>query len=163
MRVAALLRERGVEGSRGAYPGANLKSDDVFARLILVSILEGSTTWAQAGLRDYAAAYPDAAGRLAGREANYAEALTALLQESTEWPPVVESAIRREIDGLAGIEDKAGHVAMALNLARTLDRPVAVAQHPSATARLMELMAFLRKGGSKKRGKLAAVKDMTGG
>ena len=75
----------------------------------------------------------------------------------------VESAIRREIDGLAGIEDKAGHVAMALNLARTLDRPVAVAQHPSATARLMELMAFLRKGGSKKRGKLAAVKDMTGG
>ena len=50
----------------------------------------------------------------------------------------VESAIRREIDGLAGIEDKAGHVAMALNLARTLDQPVAVAQHPSALAAPME-------------------------
>ncbi|MBA4018859.1 MAG: hypothetical protein C0483_16955 [Pirellula sp.] len=90
MRVAALLREHGVGGSRGAYPGANVDPADVFARLILVSILEGSTAWAKAGLRDYAAAYPEASGRLAGREANYVEALTALLAESAAWPPVVE-------------------------------------------------------------------------
>ncbi|MGC3968075.1 MAG: PQQ-binding-like beta-propeller repeat protein [Pirellulales bacterium] len=86
MQVAAILRERGLTGSRGAYPGADQLPADVFARLILISILDGSTTWAEAGLRDYAATYPNAEGRIAGRETNYVAALRAILDESRNWP-----------------------------------------------------------------------------
>ena len=35
------------------------------------------------------------------------------------------------------------------------------AQHSAAVARLNETMAILERGGRKKRGKLAAVKEMT--
>ncbi|MBL9085059.1 MAG: PQQ-binding-like beta-propeller repeat protein [Planctomycetales bacterium] len=91
MRVAAILRERGLTGSRGAYPGADQAAADVFARLILVSILEGSTAWAEAGLREFAATYPEATGRIAGRETNYAEGLATLLEESRGWPRQAES------------------------------------------------------------------------
>lgn len=86
MRVAAMLRVRGIVGPRLAYPAAEQPPADVFARLILASILEGSTTWAQAGLRDLALVYPDAKGRLAGRETNFVAGLTALLAASDQWP-----------------------------------------------------------------------------
>ena len=74
---------------------------------------------------------------------------------------VVVVAVRRELDGLAGVEDRPGMVAVALAMARLLDNPLAVAQHPAAAARLMELFALLGKGGSKRRGKLAVAREMT--
>jgi len=86
MRLAKLLRERGLVGPRGAYPGADHEPAEVFARLILVSILEGSTAWAEAGLGDYAQTYAEARGRLGGREVNFVEALQTLLAESRSWP-----------------------------------------------------------------------------
>lgn len=85
-RVAALLRVRGIVGPRLAYPSAEQPPADVFARLILTSILEGSTSWAEAGLRDLAKIYPDAKGRLAGRETNFVAGLTSLLAANEEWP-----------------------------------------------------------------------------
>lgn len=73
----------------------------------------------------------------------------------------VEAQVRREIEGFATAEEKPGRVAMAIALARLLDNPAAYAQHSAAVARLNETMAILERGGRKKRGKLAAVKEMT--
>lgn len=75
----------------------------------------------------------------------------------------VSAAVQREIALLAGAAEKPGMVATALAMAKILDSPVAVAQHPAAAARLVELMAILGKGGRRKRGKLAAVREMTAG
>jgi outer membrane protein assembly factor BamB len=85
LRLGAALRERGVIGARLAYPRPDVSPTDIFARLILASIFEGSRNFAEGGLRDFAAAYPDARGRLGGREVNYVEGLTALLAESRTW------------------------------------------------------------------------------
>jgi len=86
MRAAVLLRVRGIVGPRLAYPSAEYPASDVYARLILTSILEGSFAWAEAGLRDLAEVYPEAKGRLAGREMNFVAGLTELLSESRSWP-----------------------------------------------------------------------------
>ena len=74
----------------------------------------------------------------------------------------VSQAVAREIEGLAGVDTKPGLVAAAMAMARLLDNPVAIAQHPTAVARLMDVMTDLRKGGKKDRGKLAAARDMIG-
>lgn len=84
--VSAILRTRGLVGTRLAYPLADLPPADVCARLILVNLLEGSRDWAERGIRELAEVYPSATGRLGGREVNYVEALTALLEESKAWP-----------------------------------------------------------------------------
>ena len=74
----------------------------------------------------------------------------------------VRDAVAREIAQLAGTDDKPGQVAVALQLAGLLDSQVAIAQWPAASARRIEVMAALRKGGNKDRGKLAAARDMIG-
>jgi outer membrane protein assembly factor BamB len=85
LKLGTALRERGIGGARLAYPRPDIAPADVFARLILTWIFDDSAAWAERGLRDYAAAFPDARGRLGGREVNYVEGLTALLAESREW------------------------------------------------------------------------------
>jgi outer membrane protein assembly factor BamB len=85
MGLATALRERGISGARLAYPHPDVAPPDVFARLILTWIFDNSRVWAEKGLRDFAAAYPDARGRLGGREVNFVEALTSLLAESRGW------------------------------------------------------------------------------
>ncbi len=71
---------------RLAYPRTGLPLTDVRARLVLVSILEGSLQRAAAELAAFAALYPQARGKLGGREVVYAEALKSLLEASTSWP-----------------------------------------------------------------------------
>lgn len=85
-QLSNILRTRGVVGPRLAYPQAELAAADVVARLILVSILEGSREWAAAGIRELQEIYPSATGRLGGRDVNYVEALTQLIEESKSWP-----------------------------------------------------------------------------
>lgn len=75
----------------------------------------------------------------------------------------VEADVKAELDKLAASVDRTGVAAVAVSMARILDNPVAIAQHPAAAARLMESLDKLRKGGRRARGKLAAVKDMTAG
>ena len=53
-------------------------------------------------------------------------------------------------------------VAVAVQLAGLLDWRLAIAEWPSGSARLIGVMAALRKGGNKDRGKLAAARDMIG-
>lgn len=88
--AAALLRfwnRVGVLPKRLAYPGTDLNLADVRARRVLASILEGSAKRAEIELASFTRLHPEARGRLAGREANYVQALGSLLAASRDWPP----------------------------------------------------------------------------
>jgi len=74
------------------YPDSDLDLASVRARLVLVSILEGSSARAREELAQFARLHPQAKGRLAGREVVHAEALAELLAESAAWPPPKPSA-----------------------------------------------------------------------
>ncbi|HEV3138518.1 MAG TPA: PQQ-binding-like beta-propeller repeat protein, partial [Pirellulales bacterium] len=74
-----------------AYPGTTLPLADIRARLVLVSILEGSLKRAREELEAFARLHPDAEGRLAGRQAKYVDTLEALLNSAEDWPDVAPS------------------------------------------------------------------------
>jgi hypothetical protein len=46
-------------------------------------------------------------------------------------------------------------------MARILDNPLALAQQPSAAAKLTGILEELRKGSARKKGRLASVQQMT--
>jgi outer membrane protein assembly factor BamB len=60
---------------------------DVRARLVLVSILEGSLPRAREELRAFVSLHGEAEGRLAGKQVKYAEALAAMIDAAESWPP----------------------------------------------------------------------------
>ena len=74
--------------SRGAlvHPDASIPLADIRARLALVSLREGDFDRAERQIAELAAAHPDAAGRLGGREVNYAARLPELLEQARVWP-----------------------------------------------------------------------------
>lgn len=76
-------------------------------------------------------------------------------------PGRVESGVLAEIDGLSTAGSRQGLVEIAIALARVLDSPLAIAQHPSAAHRLSETLDKLRKGADARKGRLAAVRSMT--
>lgn len=85
---------------------------------------------------------------------------------STEQPAIreiggVEAGVILELEGLPTLETRQGLVQTALTLARCLDSPLAIAQHPSAARQLADILDKLRKGAEKK-GRLSAVRAMTG-
>jgi outer membrane protein assembly factor BamB len=73
-------------------PGTDLDLAAVRARLVLVSILEGSLDRARDELSQFTRLHPNARGRLGGEERNYAEALGALLSEAAGWPAAPTTA-----------------------------------------------------------------------
>jgi outer membrane protein assembly factor BamB len=75
-----------VPATRLAYPGTTLPLADVRARLILVSIMEGSLDRARDELRAFEQLHPGAEGRLAGRQGKYAAALAGLVTAAENWP-----------------------------------------------------------------------------
>jgi len=58
----------------------------VRARLVLTSILEGSTIRARDELEAFVRLHAEARGRLGGQDVNYGQALKTLLAESAHWP-----------------------------------------------------------------------------
>jgi len=68
------------------YPDSTLDPAAVRARLLLVSILEGSSSRAREELSEFVRLHGDARGRLGGREVRYAAALAELLNQYTLWP-----------------------------------------------------------------------------
>jgi outer membrane protein assembly factor BamB len=72
--------------TRLSYPATELPLADVRARLILVSIMEGSLDRAREELRAFTLLHADAEGRLAGRDVKYAEALDQLIDSASNWP-----------------------------------------------------------------------------
>jgi hypothetical protein len=73
----------------------------------------------------------------------------------------VEAAVMAEIGSLSTTDSRPGLVEVAIALAKVLDSPLAIAQHPSAAHRLSEALDKLRKGADSRAGKLAAVRQMT--
>lgn len=73
----------------------------------------------------------------------------------------VESGVMAEIDGLSTTASRQGLVEIAIALARVLDSPLAIAQHPSAAHRLSETLDKIRKGADARKSKLASVRQMT--
>jgi len=69
-----------------SVPDTDLDLAAIRARLVLVSILEGSTDRAGDELARFSQLHADARGWLGGQEVNYAEALRTLLSESAGWP-----------------------------------------------------------------------------
>ncbi|HEV2969905.1 MAG TPA: PQQ-binding-like beta-propeller repeat protein [Pirellulales bacterium] len=69
-----------------AYPDTKLNLADVRARLVLVSIMEGSLARARVELADFVRRHPEAKGRMAGREARYADTLARLLADAEARP-----------------------------------------------------------------------------
>jgi len=74
--------------SADSYPDSQLAAADVRARLVLVSILEGSQERATVELELFRHLHPDDTGSLAGRQGKLAEVLAALAKQSATWPPV---------------------------------------------------------------------------
>ena len=75
-----------------SVPDTDLDLAGIRARLVLVSILEGSPRRAKEELERFRQLHADARGRFGGQEANYAEALGAMLAESGTWPPIKTAA-----------------------------------------------------------------------
>ena len=86
---------------------------------------------------------------------------TALLEPETDEPGRVEAGVLAEIEGLSTAESRQGLVEVAVALARVLDKPLAISQHPAAAHRLSETLDKLRQGADQKAGKLATVRAMT--
>jgi outer membrane protein assembly factor BamB len=76
----------------GAYPGTDLPLANLQARLVLVSILEGSAERAAKELESFKKLHPDVSGRVAGKTGKLGDILTALLAQSSSWPPPKTSA-----------------------------------------------------------------------
>lgn len=91
-KILPLTQESGGDEAAApwlAYPDSAISPAAVRARLVLTSILEGSTTRAREELDQFARLHPQARGRLGGQEVDLAQALGKLLDESRKWlvPP----------------------------------------------------------------------------
>jgi hypothetical protein len=85
--------------------------------------------------------------------------LTAVLSMDQSAGPV-EQAVESELAGLVQARERPGLAAVALALARLMDGP-AVTSKPAAAKQLTEILGTLAKGSSRRRQKLAVVKQMT--
>jgi outer membrane protein assembly factor BamB len=84
-----------------AYPKPDLDLDAVRARLVLVSILEGSPARAERELELLIRLAPEAQGTLGGQSGRYGELLSDLLAASRTWPAQRETAEWTTLGGSA--------------------------------------------------------------
>ena len=97
--IAAKSEGIGLISTDLVYPDTDLNLADVRARLVLASILEGHSERARIELSHFQKLHPQATGRLAGKDALYAETLATLLADAQKWPP---SASRSDWNTFAG-------------------------------------------------------------
>ncbi|MEX0679007.1 MAG: PQQ-binding-like beta-propeller repeat protein [Pirellulales bacterium] len=72
--------------TRLSYPGTTLARADIRARLILVSIMEGSLVRAGEEIEAFNELHPGATGRFAGRTVNLGQTLASLAHAAGSWP-----------------------------------------------------------------------------
>ena len=83
---AAAAKRRHLRPPWLSYPDSDIPPADVLARLALVAILEGSPDLARQSLDELQTRFADATGNLAGRQANYVQLLSGLLESAASWP-----------------------------------------------------------------------------
>lgn len=81
------------------YPDTDLNLSDVQARLVLVSILEGSLERARLELELLRRLHAGAEGNMGGRTGKYADLLAEILSEAAAWPPIKSPAVWRTFGG----------------------------------------------------------------
>jgi outer membrane protein assembly factor BamB len=69
-----------------SYPDSDIPPADVLARLTLGAILEGSSDLARRNLDELRANFAESAGNLGGKNANYVQLLSGLLESMASWP-----------------------------------------------------------------------------
>lgn len=74
--------------------------------------------------------------------------------------PRHQAAVRKQLDALDTAQDRPGLAAVALVLARDLDNPAAVPQHPALAHRLTGVLDLLAAG-SRRPGRLSLIRSMT--
>ncbi len=87
--AAALVgfwKSAGLSPTGLSYPGTSLPLADIRARLVLVSILEGSLERAAGELEAFGQRHATAEGPLAGRRGKYSVTLASLLTAAAAWP-----------------------------------------------------------------------------
>jgi len=126
-------------------PNTDLDLAAVRARLVLVSILEGSRQRAGEELAQFVRLHPQAKGRMGGREVEYAAFLKGLLEESTAWPKrpagpdwltFAGSPTRNKT---AAVAPDLGEVAWRLSLPPTPPAQRSVFGGPAAPRRVAEM------------------------
>ncbi len=131
------------EGAWLAYPDADLDLADVRARLILVSILEGSLTRAELEWEYFGRLHPTAEGTLGGRQGPYVELLGDLLEQSRSWEPIPPPADWATFGGAASRGKIAtGRIDVAL-------RPLWVVDLPRQTCEAQWIDGVTRPGESR--------------
>ena len=142
-------RSTGCPNAWPGYPDSKLDPAAVRARLVLVSILEGSPDRAREELSQFVRLHGDARGRLGGREVHYAKALTELLNQSALWPKAkpgpdwptfagspARNAVAPELVDVAGVQWRTA-------LRPTLPPPLPLESHtPAAADNSLEALAF---------------------
>ena len=102
-----------VPGKSFACIDSDIPIEDVWSRLVLVSILEGNQERAQHELSILLKKWPDARGRIGGRETEYAKYLEGLLAASVDWP---ESTRDEEWTTFAGNAARNGQVHVPIDI-----------------------------------------------
>jgi hypothetical protein len=92
------------------YPDTDLDVAQVLARLVLVSIREGAFDRAETELAVLEGLYPEATGRLGGKDRALIEALSEQLHEARTWPPLPSI---EDWPTFAGAPDRNGMAAAA--------------------------------------------------
>jgi outer membrane protein assembly factor BamB len=85
-RILPITLPAGEVNTWPGYPDSTLDPAAVRARLVLVSILEGSADRARDELSQFIRLHGEAQGRMAGRAVRYSSYLAELLQQSALWP-----------------------------------------------------------------------------
>jgi hypothetical protein len=86
--------------------------------------------------------------------------LPATSSNDTGPAGTVAQAVQCQLDALETADEPPGTATIALAMARLLDNPLALPQHPAAAGRLVEILGRLSKG-SQRPGRLASVRSMT--
>jgi outer membrane protein assembly factor BamB len=128
------------------YPDSTIDLAAVRARLVLVSIMEGSASRAREELSEFDRLHGEARGRLGGRNVQYAAALAELQKQSLLWPNAKpgpdwptfagspqRNTIAAELTDLAGIQWRTKLKALTLPPPALLEpRQSAVGENPLA-------------------------------
>ncbi len=82
-----------------AYPDSDLDLGMILARLILCTIHSGDRLEIERELAVFAERYPDAEGRLAGRQGNLSTILKAVAAAAEEWPVSLQTSVVETFGG----------------------------------------------------------------